>query len=75
MVALTASNHAVSVRAAELLSTQKKKFSIDLPAGVHQQLKMIAAAHNTTVRDLLLDGIINYTFPKYMAPVPGSKEA
>lgn len=67
MVAIIASNNAVSVRAAELLSTQKKKFSVDMPAGVHQQLKMIAAAHNTTVRDLLLDGVVNYVFPKYMA--------
>lgn len=73
MVAVAA-NQAVSVRAAELLSTQKKKFSIDLPAGVHQQLKMIAAAHGTTVRDLLLDALVNYTFPKYMAPVKDQKE-
>jgi len=65
MIAVTASNNAISVRATELLSTQKK-FSIDLLAGGHQQLKIIAAAHGTTVRDLILDGLVNYTFPKYM---------
>lgn len=66
MVAIASANKAVSVRAAELLSTQKKKFSIDLPAGVHQQLKMIAAANGTTVRDLILEGLVQHVFPKYM---------
>ncbi|MBV2133267.1 hypothetical protein KRX52_10705 [Pseudomonas sp. MAP12] len=66
MATMSSLNNAVSVRSAELLATPKKKFSVDLPSGIHQQLKIIAAANNTTVRDLLLDGVVNYVFPKYL---------
>lgn len=66
MKTISSINNALSVRSAELFATLKKKFSVDLPSGVHQQLKIIAAANNTTVRGLLLNGVVNYVFPKYL---------
>lgn len=38
------------VLASELLSSQLKKFTMDMPLSMHQRLKMIAAAQQTTVR-------------------------
>ncbi len=65
MSTLVASNKAASVRTAELISTELKKFSIELPAGIHQNLKMIAAAQGTTIRALLLEAAVEYIIPKY----------
>ena len=53
------------VRASDLLNTQVKKFTMDMPAEMHYQLKQIAAAHRTTVRELVIEAINNYTVPTY----------
>lgn len=65
MSTLVASNNAASVRASELLHSELKKFSIELPAGVHQTLKMIAAGQGTTIRALLMEACVEYIIPKY----------
>ena len=51
--------------ASELLAAQLKKFTMDMPISMHQRLKMIAAAQQTTVRALVIEHIL----PKYSKEV------
>ncbi len=53
------------VRASELLNSQVKKFTMDMPADLHYTLKQIAAAHRTTVKELVIEAITTYTIPTY----------
>lgn len=55
--------------ASDLLATQAKKFTMDMPSGMHKQLKMIAAGNNTTLRDLIIEAVTNYTIPRYQKEV------
>lgn len=59
----------IETRAADLLNTQNKKFTLDMPAGMHQQLKHIAAAQGTNLRSLILEALTNYTLPRYLKEV------
>lgn len=51
--------------ASGLLATQAKKFTMEMPAGMHQKLKMIAAANQTTLKDLIMEAVTNYIIPTY----------
>ena len=53
------------VRTSELLNSQVKKFTMDMPADLHYTLKQIAAAHRTTVKELVIEAITTYTIPTY----------
>ena len=57
------------VLASELLSSQLKKFTMDMPISMHQRLKMIAAAQQTTVRALVVEAVIEHILPKYSKEV------
>lgn len=57
------------VLASELLSSQLKKFTMDMPISMHQRLKMIAAAQQTTVRALVMEAVIEHILPKYSKEV------
>lgn len=57
------------VLASELLSSQLKKFTMDMPISMHQRLKMIAAAQQTTVRALVMEAVIEHVLPKYSKEV------
>lgn len=58
-----------SVRAGDLLNSQAKKFTMDMPSDLHHTLKQLAAAHRTTVKDIVLEAILNYTLPQYQKEV------
>lgn len=57
------------VLASELLSSQLKKFTMDMPLSMHQRLKMIAAAQQTTVRALVMEAVVEHVLPKYSKEV------
>ncbi|MDG9928772.1 MULTISPECIES: hypothetical protein [unclassified Pseudomonas] len=56
------------VSASDLLNSQAKKFTMDMPAEVHYELKQIAAIHRTTVKELMLEAVNKYIFPTYAPP-------
>lgn len=58
-----------TVRASDLLASQAKKFTMDMPSDLHYTLKQIAAAHRTTVKDLVIEALSNYTLPQYQKEV------
>lgn len=58
-----------SLSAADLLSRQEKKFTMVMPADVHRKLKRAAANHSVTSRELILEALENYVFPKYLKEV------
>jgi hypothetical protein len=62
-------NPSHTVLASDLLSTQMKKFTMDMPVGMHLKLKMIAASNQTTVRQLVMDAVEAYVIPKYSKEV------
>jgi hypothetical protein len=55
----------VDVKASDLLANQLKKFTMDMPVSMHQQLKMIAAGQQTTVRALVMEAVVEHVIPKY----------
>jgi len=55
----------LTVRAADLLSRQEKKFTLDMPESLHAKIKGIAAAHRMSAKDVVLEALMNYTIPKY----------
>lgn len=54
-----------TVRASDLLNSQAKKFTMDMPSELHHKLKQLAAAHRTTVKELVIEAVTNYTLPHY----------
>jgi predicted HicB family RNase H-like nuclease len=54
-----------TMMASDLLATQAKKFTMEMPSHMHQKLKMIAAANQTTLKDLIMEAVENYIIPNY----------
>lgn len=63
--AATAGGSSGSVRASELLDRQEKKFTLVMPEELHIKLKNLAASNRTTVRELMIEALREYTLPKY----------
>ncbi|MCY1280331.1 hypothetical protein D9M68_600890 [compost metagenome] len=55
--------------ASDLLASQVKKLTFEVPTDKHTKLKSIAAAHNTSIRALIEEALDAYTFPKYLKEV------
>lgn len=49
----------------QFLASEEKKVTVSFPAAVHRDLKMLASAHGTTIKELLLEAYINYVVPTY----------
>jgi len=43
----------------------EKKFTLEMPHDIHKQLKIIAAGNSTTLRDLMIEAVLNHTMVKY----------
>lgn len=51
-----------------------KKVGIEMPADIHAHLRMMAAAHRTTIKALIEEAFFQYLIPKYSAHSIGALE-
>lgn len=51
--------------AKNLLGQQEKKLTVDVPAEVHRRVKSIASREGVNMKDIILEAVYEYIFPKY----------